>query len=340
MPHALRLLLLLGALLGLGCGAATSQPAASATGAFKPVQRRPSKPAVLVLMPDTPQAAQVWTGLQSELASDFDVITSRIEKESTLEELTAAIDRTHPACLVLLNNPTLRLYKRYQQSRPRGTRFLPAIAVMTSFLEESARDVQNLTGIAYEVPGVIQFVKLRSIVARPVRRVGVVYRQPFRAYVTRERQLASIEQVEVVGKEVPRDPDQGAVQTALTELLDHDRVDALWVLNDNALLSPELISSVWLPSVNGSTHVPVIVGVPTLLGKNYPVGSLAMVPDHVALGVQTANMVFDLADKQWQLGDHAIKLPISIKTLVEVHQVRDYFGLQPGGLDNIDESVE
>lgn len=340
MPRPLRLLLLLAAWFCLSCGAATNQGPSSATGAFKPVPRRPSKPAILVLMPDTPQAAQVWTGLQSELASDFDVITSRIEKDSALEDLSAAIDQTHPACLVLLNNPTLRLYKRYQQSKPQGTRFLPAIAVMTSFLEESARGVENLTGIAYEVPGVIQFVKLRSIVARPVRRVGLVYRLPFRAYVVRERQLASMEQVEVVGKEVPRDPEPDAVRGALTELLDRDRVDALWVLNDNALLSPDLISSVWLPAVNGTTHVPVIVGVPSLLGKNYPVGSLAMVPDHVALGVQTANLVFDLADKQWQLVDHAIKLPISIKTLVEVRQVRDNFGLQPGGLDNIDESVE
>jgi hypothetical protein len=117
-------------------------------------------------------------------------------------------------------------------------------------------------------------------------------------------------------------------------------VDALWVLNDNALLTSDLIGTVWLPALGGSTHIPVIVGVPTLLGKDYPLGNFAMVPDHVALGVQTANMVFDLAENNWQLSDRSVKLPISIKTLVEVRQVKEYFGLKPGGMENIDEAVE
>src|SRR4029078_5889485 len=140
----------------------------------------------------------------------------RIDKDSTLAELTSAIDETKPSCLVLLNNPTLRLYKRYQQSRPNG-HFLPAVAVITSFLEQSAQGMQNITGIAYEVPGVIQFVKLRSIVARPVRRVGVVYRQPSQSFIARRQQLANREQIEILGKEVS-EPSQSQLQGALSDL--------------------------------------------------------------------------------------------------------------------------
>jgi putative ABC transport system substrate-binding protein len=207
-------------------------------------------------------------------------------------------------------------------------------------LEQSYRDVQNATGIAYEVPGVIQFVKLRALISQPVRRVGVVYRSPFRSYVERERRLAAMEQVELKGEEIGRDPSQSAVQGAIADLLGRDAVDAIWVLNDNALLTPELISAAWVPAVSGDRHVPVIVGVASLLSKAYPVGSFAMVPDDQALGMQAANLVFDLADNGWKLQERGIKQPISIKTLVRFEEVEQHFGLKPGGLESVEQVQE
>jgi hypothetical protein len=65
-----------------------------------------------------------------------------------------------------------------------------------------------------------------------------------------------------------------------------------------------------------------------------------MIPDHVALGVQTANLIFDLADSGWTVSGHDIALPISIKTLVDVKQVRQQFGLKKGGLDGIDQVMK
>lgn len=343
IKNAWRLLALACALLCVACGIATTPRAPLEPGAaraFNAIQRRAGKPAVLVLMPGTVQAASVWDALHGELAQEFDVLTVRIERDSTLAELADAITANKPACLVILNNPTLRLYKQYQESQSRGSTFPPAIVVMTSFLEQSYQGVKNATGIAYEVPGVIQFVKLRSLVARPVRRIGVAYREPFRSYIARERSLAMMEQIEIVGREMPREPDQAALQGALSQLLSTDKVDALWVLNDNALLSPELISSAWVPAVSGEHRIPVIVGVPSLLSKNYPVGSFAMVPDYGALGVQTANLVFDLAERGWKLQDRTVKLPISIKTLVQFEQVRQHFGLKPGGLESVEQVSE
>jgi hypothetical protein len=343
MARSLRSIALAAALLSLGCTAGVQSHAPVEPGAehaFKPAVRRAGLPAVLVLMPGTSHAASVWDGLRGELSEEIDVVTARVEKDDKVAEIARAIDAAKPACILILNNPTLRLYRQYQQSRPAGTTFPPAIVVQTSFLEQSYRDVQNATGIAYEVPGVIQFVKLRSLIARPVRRVGVVYRAPFRSYIERERRLAAMEQIELTGEEVGRDPSESAVQGAISDLLGKHAVDAIWVLNDNALLTPELISAAWVPAVNGERHVPVVVGVPSLLSKSYPVGSFAMVPDDVALGMQAANLVFDLADNGWKLRDRAIKQPIAIKTLVRFEEVEQHFGLKPGGLESVEQVQE
>src|SRR5262249_22667273 len=110
--------------------------------------------------------------------------------------------------------------------------------------------------------------------------------------------------------------------------------------NDNVLLTSRLISSVWLPLMNRRHRVPVIVGVSSLLSSEVQMGSLAMLPDHAALGVQTANLVFDLADQDWVVGNRGIQLPVSVKTVVDIDQVRQYFGLQENAVDKIDQVIE
>ena len=47
---------------------------------------------------------------------------------------------------------------------------------MTSLLEEASARLKNITGIAYEVPGVTAFVNLRMVVSTPINRIGVVFR--------------------------------------------------------------------------------------------------------------------------------------------------------------------
>ena len=62
---------------------------------------------------------------------------------------------------------------------------------MTPFFIEELRRIRNTTGVAYEIPGVTAFVKLRSVIARPVRQVAVVHRPRFRQFIDRQRPLAA-----------------------------------------------------------------------------------------------------------------------------------------------------
>jgi len=51
-------------------------------------------------------------------------------------------------------------------------------------------------------------------------------------------------------------------------------------------------------------------------------------------------MIFDLADNDWNVKDRAIELPLSIKTVVDVKQVRECFGLKSDALQHIDRALE
>jgi putative ABC transport system substrate-binding protein len=239
-----------------------------------------------------------------------------------------------------MNNSNVRLYTRYQQSLPDGTKFPPAVIVMTSFLQETVKSVKNATGISYEIPGAVQFVKVRSMINAPVGKVGVVYRTQFSAFISEQHRLALREGIDLVANEVSRDPSQDEVSTALKSLVERDRVDAIWVLNDDGLLSPQLLSSVWLSSKNPRHRIPVIVGVPNLVTREYPVGTFAITPDHVALGVQTANLIFDIADNEWTVEGREVSLPISIKTLIDASEVRQQFVLKEGALDGVEKMAK
>ena len=190
---------------------------------------------------------------------------------------------------------------------------------MSSFARQLTADLKNTTGIAYEVPAVTSFVALRQLSTRPLDRVGVVYRPEFEQFVKREADLAKLEKVELLGRRIEGEIGPRRIRLALKELLNNEKVDALWVLNDNALLDPSDIRDGWLPEARRS-EIPLLVGVSSLVNPRLSFGTLAVVPDHGALGVQLANLLFELADEDWNVNDHEIELPLSVETVVDMTQ--------------------
>jgi putative ABC transport system substrate-binding protein len=300
----------------------------------------PDSRTILVVMSTQLSAERAWVGMKGELSSEYNLAAVRFEDDAPISAMSDAIRRTSPSCIVLMNNSNVRLYARYQKALPPETAYPPAIVVMTSFLQDTVKSLKNATGISYEIPGAVQFVKVRSMIDAPVRKVGVVYRRPFTDFVSEQRRLASRESVELVGSEVSDDPSQDDVSTALKSLVERDRVDAVWVLNDDTLLSPRMLSSVWLSSSNPRHRMPVIVGAPDLVTKQRPVGTFAIMPDDVALGMQTANLIFDIADEGWRLGERDVSLPISIKTVVDANEIRQRFVFKEGALDGVDKMAQ
>jgi iron complex outermembrane receptor protein len=296
-------------------------------------------PLLLLAMPPAADFQDVRRALITEVKKNFNVSTFLVTPSTAPADLAQAIVRTAPTCLVLMNNATVALYREYQETH-RDQPLPPAVVVMTLFLEEVQASLKNTTGIAYEVPGVTAFVNLRSVIRAPIRRVGVVYRPAFRAFVERQKALAAREQIELVGAEVGKEVDGQGLRAALHTLLASDKVDALWLLNDNELIkNTQFLDETWRAEI-AAAKVPLVVGVPNLVDPRTPLGSFAVVPDHEALGLQTANLIFELQDNGWRADEHGIELPLSVKTVVDLKQLRNNFGLQEDALHHIDRALE
>ena len=325
----------------LGCATAgTRGPEGAPSEGLADPPTRAGPPLVLIAMPPSANFQDVRRSLLAEIQRDFNVATLTVTASTSLDELGATIQRWSPACIVLMNNTTVSLYREYQHAHPGTGKFPPSVVVMASFIDELRPTLINATGIAYEVPGVTAFVDLRSVIQAPVRRVGVVYRPSFRQFIARQKELADKEQIELVPIEVGKGVYADRLRSALHALLVDQKVDALWMLNDNELIkSSEYLDQTWRAELRNA-NVPLVVGVPNLVNPRTPLGSFAVVPDHGALGLQAANVIFELADNGWRAEDHAVELPISIKTLADVKQLRAKFGLKDDALQHIDRALE
>jgi hypothetical protein len=339
-----RFSLVAAALLALATSCATAGGggdvgASAAATPFTDPLPRSGAATILIAMPTFADFLDVRRGLVTEIQKNFNVTTLAVTPESTVAQLGAAIERTSPACVVLMNNVTVNLYRQYQESKG-ATPAPPAVVVMASFLEKLRATLPHSTGIAYEVPGVTAFRNLRSIINSPVRKVGVVYRPVFREFIERQKELAATEQVELVAVEVGKEVTADDLRAAIIALAEKNKVDALWMINDNGLIRDgRFLDETWRPALR-AVKLPLIVGLPNLVDPLSPLGTLAVVPDHETLGLQTANLIFDVADDGWRVEDHAIEQPLSVKTVVDIKQAREHFGLQPDALRHIDRVAE
>lgn len=291
---------------------------------------------ILVCMPETPQTKEVWKGLSDELSHDYRLVAVRVASSADAPIIAQAVGRYQPAGIVLMNNPTVAAYRAYQQASSRRE-FPPAVIVMTSFLESDR--VTAATGVSYEVPLITVMTNLRRLISLPTERVGVVVRAPLRDFVGKQVALARREQVVVNQEVVSASPNPSELKRAIRNLKQH--ADVLWILNDDRLLTPRLISEGWLPGLDERPWVPTIVGAGSLVSAQRSFGTFAVLPDHVALGAQAAGLLLDIADDDWKLeSGKSIQLPLSTTTTMDLHQVKERFVMQKDALQQVDRILE
>lgn len=321
----------------VGCGPARRSTKSDLALKIVDPPRRPDMDAILVFLPATGATVEVLDGLREALVEDFDVITMVVGPETTPEKLGTMINAVGPKALVLMNNPTIKLYAAYQAKRG-GDAFPPALMIMASYLDRMRGDVKNATGIYYEIPSVTVFANLRSLVGKKIKKIGVLHRPAFRSFVDAQAKLASIEGFEFMPVDVGNRPSARKLSRAVTKLRKDNSVDAIWVLNDNALLSKKMIGKGWLPGLR-KNQTPVVVGVGALVSPTGAFGSFAVLPDHVELGIQAGNMLLEIADEDWAV-EEGVALPIAVKTQLHVGFARKFLKFDEAQLERIDRVVE
>ena len=285
-----------------------------------------SRQTLLIVGPSGADFAEVSETLKEELGNDFTTQYRRVENYTSYERFEAHIQEIKPDLIVLMDNPALVHFRTYQQKH-RNETVPPAIAVMALFIDNNIQGIRNIAGIRYEVPAVISFTNLRNLITKPVRRVGVIYRNSVSSFIERQNALCKQEQLTLIGYPLPDKDDnlKRSLRQALQQLILKDKVDALWVLNDSALLSLDAVRDVWVPKLR-RFRKPVIVGVRPLI-EDWEVGNFAVLPDHQGLGKQISELVYDMTSEDWDPSTNEVVDPSSAFSILKLKYAERYLGL-------------
>jgi len=188
--------------------------------------------------------SQTLSGIQDDIGDELNIINKTVDGQTQVSDMAAVIQSLSPKLLLLLGNQSVLLYKKYQRQFPHKN-FPPSIAISALHVDRLLKGIKNITGIRYEVPAVTSLVTMRNLIKRPLKRVGVIYREWLDTQVQINKKLCAIEKIELIAVKLPNQVSFQKFSYHLKHLLARDDIDALWVVNDNALLNSRVIQNGW-----------------------------------------------------------------------------------------------
>ena len=283
---------------------------------------------------------EVLKGITDDLEEDLIFVPHDVTKATTPDDIGAVLKKTSPQIVILIGNEAINAYTRFQNESGQEE-FPPSLAIAALFVDKLVSNINNATGIRYEIPAVTSIVNMRSMLDQRVKRVGVIYREWMKDFIEENQTYCQSEGIELVTKELPNKSKKmpKLLAKGIKELM-KKKVDAFWIINDNALLNRDALLKAWIPSLKKAKQ-PVIVGVDSLLATKLNFGSYAIVPDHYALGVQGASAIAEIMDEDWSLEDRDIEQPLSVKKLMNISIMKKKGAkIKPDALNKIDTIIK
>jgi ABC-type uncharacterized transport system substrate-binding protein len=264
----------------------------------------------LVIRGKTVTFEEVLKGIRDDIEGEVSLVEMVISDNSSDHDIAKMLNQYSPRLIILMGNKAVNLYIDFQENNSK-MKFPPAIAMAALFIDEFSSKLKNFTAIRYEIPAVTSAVAMRNVLNKPIKKIGVIYRSWMKKLIEENKRYCLAEGIELIGIELPNKITHvsSTVKNALKTL--NNKVDAIWILNDNSLLTRDALKKAWLPSRQRS-KLPAIVGIKQFITK-IPIGSFAIIPDNYGLGAQAAGIIFEIIENHWTLENTNILQPVSVK---------------------------
>lgn len=297
------------------------------------------KDPVMIIRQNGQEFDIVSQAIISEIQNQFTVHQLIVTKKSSVANVSAEIRSVDPKLVVLMDNLPIALYKNYQSGINDSSKYIPSIALMGVLIEETVKNLKNATGISYEIPVITGVMSLQSIVHEEIGKVGIVHREFLNTFIQKNKMFCEKEGVDLVTVSLPDKSNSFKIQSkkALEELITVQGVKVIWMPIDNVLLNQEILNEVWLPIISKHS-IAVIVGAEILTHMKF--GTIAVLPDHVSLGKQAADLIFEVKENHWKVPSSQVQPPLAVHKVVNYRQMKKLFDVSESALRGIDKIVK
>jgi hypothetical protein len=296
---------------------------------------------ILAIHPPGDEFSKTITSLETNLDEAIQVKRYATKKNSTWSSIRSEINLKPIKAFFLLDNSSLTIYKDYLGSLSESDTPIPAIATMAIQLKTVSSGLPIL-GINYEIPAVTSVVNLRVVSKKTINKVGVLFRGDMNDFIEKNKEYCQIENIELIPIELTKEKKGRLIREikkGLRHLIKKEKVDAIWVLNDNIILNEKTLQKGWV-SILKKSKIPVIVGLESLINTKLNFGNFAVTPDNISLGSQISDMVFELQDNNWVLSQKRIDEPLSVLKFINTTLANKKRFLLKSGLSTIDKEIK
>lgn len=297
---------------------------------------------ILVLRADGPKFHEAVKGLRQELGPEFRIEDRVLGPKEGALEMEGSIRARRPDALVLMDNHAIAVFAEVRRRWKDTLPCPPSVALMGVRVDRAIRGLTQVSGITYEVPAITTFLNLRTLLSEPIHRVGVIYRPEMADLVAESAKWCLKENITLVPFVVPESEKDasGAIRRGVWHLRKKEKVDALWVLNDNVLLTMDAVRKGWLPALERFRR-PVIVGVENLVEPGIAFGTFAVLPDDYGLGVQAGGLIRQMREDGWRVpeGEH-LEHSMAVLKILNLRIARRNFKIDESRLGEMDKILE
>lgn len=251
-----------------------------------------------VLMPKGEKFEKVYSGIKEEMDGEY--ILSVVHSEDDIAANVKAIEESNPGAMIIMDNSSVKTLKAYQSKN--GSK-VPVFATMMLQVENSVKELKNTSGIKFEIPAFTVFSNLKYISKGAFKTVTVFYRKNFAELIKSSQKMLARENISLNAKCIDCEKDikpkkvYKRLKNLLDEAEDEDKLEVVWVLADNVILTPKLMKKFWIKKVV-KKKVPVVVPLDGWVNPKMKFGMLAFNPDYPRLGGQISQMVREVFENE------------------------------------------
>lgn len=264
---------------------------------------------ILVVQSRDEYLSNVAAKFERELSGPFNIVKLKKVRDTT--EIAEIFPELNPKAIIILekHSKSTSLYWFREYIRSHANQFSRAAFVFVKdfFVDQSEIFADNATAISYLPPISLGVERLQGELHKEIRSIGVIHSRSMRKMIIDNSASCVLSGISLVMKPVP-DRNDPAFVTTLTDALNATRkqkVDALWIIEDENVVQLQLAQEIWVPFIQ-KNGIPVIVNSEAYMADPWKLGSVCYVPDPQLVSSQIAENIRKLQNENWIVSSPSI----------------------------------
>jgi hypothetical protein len=257
---------------------------------------------IIIFQPKGSQYKKMEMGIKSGIKKTVSIRSVHSRNEA---EIINAINAETPGLVIATGLENIRMLKRIQQKHP-DINQTPSILIENELSDDKNDNSSNSCVISYQTQLKQYIDRFVYLTGKKPLNIGIVFSSRtsgglVQSYHNEAAQLG----VNIHSKPVIISDPENSLKSIIRNFIDHYKIDGLIILNDDAVINNQNISTIWVPLLS-PLRIPVAVPADFFYELEPRIGSFAIQPHFSEIGRVIASVINDAEAGNWVLNHKSV----------------------------------